>query len=50
MFKFKDGLHEPKTYEKIIEDTFFGGAEKKAAKAVIKGEEKIGRASCRERV
>lgn len=32
MFKFRDGLFEPKTKEKIIKDTFFGGAEKEAAK------------------
>ena len=32
MFKFKDGVFEPKTKEKIIKDTFFGGAEKDAAK------------------
>ncbi len=32
MFKFKSGIFEPKTKEKIIKDTFFGGAEKAAAK------------------
>ena len=39
MFKFKDGLFEPKTKEKIVKDTFFGGAEKAAAKK----QEKAGR-------
>lgn len=40
MFKFKSGIFEPKTYEKIIKDTFFGGAEKKAAKQQQAGIEK----------
>lgn len=40
MFKFKDGIFEPKTKERIIKDTFFGGAEKRAAKASQQGLER----------
>ena len=40
MFKFKSGIFEPKVLEKYVTDTFFGGAEKKAAKAQTKALEK----------